>query len=64
VLFIVTIAYPVLNSILTIFDLIILMGIKNNKHHFFPWMTELIGLLAIVVGDSWFAIIILTYFVE
>jgi hypothetical protein len=62
--FIVTIDYPVLNSVLTIFDLIILMGIKNNKHHFIPWMTELIGLLAIVVGDSWFAIIVLAYFVE
>jgi branched-chain amino acid transport system substrate-binding protein len=63
-LFIVTIAYPVSNSILTIFALIILVGIKDNKHHFIPWMTELIGLLAIVVGDSWFAIIVLTSFVE
>ncbi len=63
-LFGVTIAYPVLNSILTVFALIILIGIKNDKHHFIPWITELVGLLAIVVGDSWFAIIVLTSFVE
>ncbi len=63
-LFVVTAAYPVLNSILTIFALIILIGIKNDKHHFISWITELVGLLAIVVGDSWFAIIVLTSFVE
>ncbi len=30
----------------------------------FPGYCELVGLLAIVVGDSWFAIIVLTSFVE
>ena len=63
-LFAVTISYPALNSILTVFALLILIGIRNNKHHFIPWFTELLGLLAIVVGDSWFAIIVLTSFVE
>jgi branched-chain amino acid transport system substrate-binding protein len=63
-LFIVTIAYPTLNSILTALALMILLRIKNEKHHFVPWMCELIGFLAIVVGDSWFAIIVLTAFVE
>ena len=63
-LFIVTIAYPTLNSILTVLALMILLGIKNEKHHFVPWTCELIGFLAIVVGDSWFAIIVLTAFVE
>jgi branched-chain amino acid transport system substrate-binding protein len=63
-LFIVTIAYPTLNSILTVLALMILLGIKNEKHHFVPWVCELIGFLAIVVGDSWFAIIVLTAFVE
>jgi branched-chain amino acid transport system substrate-binding protein len=42
----------------------ILLRIKNEKHHFVPWVCELIGFLAIVVGDSWFAIIVLTAFVE
>jgi hypothetical protein len=42
----------------------ILLGIKNEKHHFIPWICELVGFLAIVVGDSWFAIIVLTAFVE
>ena len=63
-LFIVTIAYPTLNSILTVLALMILLGIKNEKHHFIPWVCELVGFLAIVVGDSWFAIIVLTAFVE
>jgi hypothetical protein len=63
-LFIVTIAYPKLNSILTVFALMIFLKIKNEKHHFVPWVCELVGFLAIVVGDSWFAIIVLTTFVE
>src|SRR5918996_2206277 len=63
-LFIVTIAYPTLNSILTVLALMILIGIKKEEHHFIPWICELIGFLAIVVGDSWFAIIVLTAFVE
>ena len=63
-LFIVTIAYPTLNSVLTALALMILIGIKNEKHHFIPWICELCGFLAIVIGDSWFAIIVLTAFVE
>ena len=63
-LFIVTIAYPTLNSILTVLAMMILLKIKDEKHHFIPWVCELIGFLAIVVGDSWFAIIVLTAFVE
>lgn len=63
-LFVVTIAYPVLNSILMVFALLILIELKKDKHHSISWITELVGLLAIVVGDSWFAIIVLTSFVE
>ena len=63
-LFIVTIAYPTLNSVLTVLALMILFGIKKETHHFVPWVCELVGFLAIVVGDSWFAIIVLTAFVE
>ena len=63
-LFTVTIAYPILNSVLTALVLIILLGIRNQKHHYIPWICELVGLLAIVIGDSWFAIIILTTYIE
>jgi ABC-type branched-subunit amino acid transport system substrate-binding protein len=63
-LFVVTIAYPTLNSVLVVLALIILLEIKNERHHFIPWICELVGLLAIVIGDSWFAIIVLTAFVE
>jgi ABC-type branched-subunit amino acid transport system substrate-binding protein len=65
-LFIVTIAYPTLNSILTVLAITILLGIKSEKqhHHLVPWVAEVVGFLAIVVGDSWFAIIVLTTSVE
>jgi branched-chain amino acid transport system substrate-binding protein len=63
-LFVVTIAYPTLNSVLTVLAFMVLIGIKNERHHFIPWICELVGLLAIVIGDSWFAIIVLTAFVE
>jgi len=63
-LFIVTLAYPTLNSILAILAVAILLGIKNDKHHLVPWVCELVGFLAIVIGDSWFAIIVLTTYVE
>ena len=63
-LFVVTIAYPTLNSVLTVLALIVLLGIKNERHHFIPWICEVVGLLAIVLGDSWFAIIVLTTYIE
>ena len=63
-LFVVTIAYPALNSILTVLALMILLEIKSERHHFIPWICELVALLSVVVGDSWFAIIVLTAFVE
>ena len=63
-LFAVTIAYPALNSVLTVLALLILLEIKQERHHFIPWICELVGLLSVVVGDSWFAIIVLTAFVE
>jgi ABC-type branched-subunit amino acid transport system substrate-binding protein len=63
-LFAVTIAYPTLNSILTVLALMILFEIKNERHHFVPWICELVAFLSVVVGDSWFAIIVLTTNVE
>lgn len=63
-LLVVTVAYPILNSALTVLALSILLNIKGQRHVSIPWICELIGLLAIVVGDSWFAIIVLTAFVD
>jgi branched-chain amino acid transport system substrate-binding protein len=61
----VTVAYPAFNSVLAIIAIIILYGIKNEKEkHHITWVCELAGFLVIVVGDSWFAIIVLTGFVE
>ena len=63
-LFVVTMVYPVMNSILTVLALTVLLNLKNEKHMSIPWICELIGLLAIVLGDSWFAVIVLTAFVD
>ena len=67
-MFAVTIVYPVFNSILSFMAIIILYGLKNEKEkekrHEIAWSCELIGFLVIVLGDSWFAIIVLTEFVE
>lgn len=67
-MFAITIVYPVFNSILSFMAIIILYGLKNEKEkekrHDIAWSCELIGFLVIVLGDSWFAIIVLTEFVE
>lgn len=63
-LFVVTIVYPILNSILTVLALTVLLNLKNEKQMTIPWICELVGLLAIVLGDSWFAVIVLTAFVD
>ena len=63
-LFVVTIAYPALNSILTVLALMILLEIKKERHHFVPWICELVAFLSVVVGDSWFAVVVLTAIVE
>jgi branched-chain amino acid transport system substrate-binding protein len=69
-LFAVTIVYPAFNSVLSFMAIIILYGLRKEKEiekdlkHDIAWTCELIGFLVIVLGDSWFAIIVLTEFVE
>ena len=61
----VTVAYPVFNSVLAFMAIIILYGIKNEKDlHHITWICELAGFLVIVVGDSWFAVVVLLGLVE
>ncbi|MGV8106658.1 MAG: ABC transporter substrate-binding protein [Nitrososphaerota archaeon] len=70
-MFAVTVIYPIFNSVLAFMAIIILYGLRKEKekeeeknHHDIAWTCELIGFLVIVLGDSWFAIIVLTEFVE
>ena len=43
---------------------LVLIGIRHEKIHDITWLWELLGLLSLVLGDSWFAIIALTKLVE
>jgi ABC-type branched-subunit amino acid transport system substrate-binding protein len=69
-MFAVTVIYPAFNSVLSFMAIIILYGLRKEKEiekdmkHDIAWTCELIGFLVIVLGDSWFAIIVLTEFVE
>ena len=69
-MFAVTIIYPAFNSVLSFMAIIILYGLRKEKEivkdmkHDIAWTCELMGFLVIVLGDSWFAIIVLTEFVE
>lgn len=69
-MFAVTVIYPAFNSVLSFMAIIILYGLRKEKEiekdmkHDIAWTCELIGFLVIVLGDSWFAIIVLTELVE
>lgn len=64
IFFIITFLYPLLNSVLAFLAILILIGIRHEKIHYITWLCELLALLSLVVGDSWFAIIVLTELVE
>jgi branched-chain amino acid transport system substrate-binding protein len=67
ILLAVTIAYPIFNSILLLTAVMILVSVikegKENQLHI-RWVCELFGFLAVVIGDSWFSIIVLTGFLD
>jgi len=62
--FIITFLYPLLNSVFAFLAVLILIGIRHEKIHYITWLCELLALLSLVLGDSWFAIIVLTELVE
>ena len=64
IFFIITFLYPLLNSVLAFLAVLILIGIRHEKIHYITWLCELLALLSLVLGDSWFAIIALTELVE
>ena len=64
IFFIITFLYPLLNSVLAFLAVLILIGIRHEKIHYITWLCELLALLSLFLGDSWFAIIALTELVE
>jgi ABC-type branched-subunit amino acid transport system substrate-binding protein len=63
-MFIVTIAYPILDAILMVPAIVILLDIRNEPLWFIPWICESLGLLLIALSDSWFALVVLTSLTE
>ena len=53
-----------LKSVLAFLAVLILIGIRHEKIHYITWLHELLPLLSLFLGDSWFAIIALTELVE
>jgi branched-chain amino acid transport system substrate-binding protein len=64
IMFSVIIAYPILNSILTVLAIVILTGFRKEQVWSISWIFESLALLCIVVADSWFALVVLTNLVE
>jgi len=60
----VMIAYPTLDAILMVPAIVILLDIRNEPLWFTPWICESLGLLLIVLSDSWFALVVLTSLTE
>jgi branched-chain amino acid transport system substrate-binding protein len=60
----VIISYLILNSILMVPGAIILVSLWNQKSWCIPWKWKTIGLFAIVITDSWFALIVMTGLLE
>jgi branched-chain amino acid transport system substrate-binding protein len=59
-MFIILIAYPIMNALLTIPALPILLGLWKERPWSIPWTFKSLSLFCIVVTDSWFAFIILS----
>jgi branched-chain amino acid transport system substrate-binding protein len=59
-LFVVLIAYPIMNALLTIPALSILVGLWKERPWSIPWTFKSLSLFCIVITDSWFAFIILS----
>jgi len=63
-MFSVMIAYPTMDAILMVPAIVILLDIRKEPLWFTPWICESLGLLLIVLSDSWFALVVLTSLTE
>jgi len=64
VMYAVIISYLILNSMLMVPGAIILVGLWNQKSWCIPWKWKSVGLFAIVITDSWFALVVMTGLLE
>ena len=60
VMFIIVIAYPILDSILIVPAIVILLSFRNEPIWFTPWIFESAGIFLVAISDSWFALVVVT----
>lgn len=63
-MFVVIVAYPILDAILMVPALVILVEFRKEPTWFTPWFCESLGIFLIGLSDTWFAVIVLTSLVE
>ncbi len=63
-MFVVMVAYPILDATLMVPAVVILVEFRKEPVWFIPWVCETLGIFLIVISDSWFALIVLTSLVE
>jgi branched-chain amino acid transport system substrate-binding protein len=59
-MFIVVIAYPILDSIIIVPAIVILLSFRKEPVWFTPWLFESAGIFLMALSDSWFALIVVT----
>jgi branched-chain amino acid transport system substrate-binding protein len=63
-MFVVMVAYPILDATLMVPAIVILVEFRKEPIWFIPWVCESLGIFLIAISDSWFALIVLTSLVE
>ncbi len=63
-MFVVMVAYPILDATLMVPAIVILVEFRKEPVWFIPWVCESLGIFLIAISDSWFALIVLTSLVE
>jgi branched-chain amino acid transport system substrate-binding protein len=63
-MFVVMVAYPILDATLMVPAIVILVEFRKEPVWFIPWVCESLGIFLIAISDSWFALVVLTSLVE
>jgi ABC-type branched-subunit amino acid transport system substrate-binding protein len=59
-IFCVIVAYPVLDAIIMVPSFLIVVNYRKEPQWFTPWICKSVGILLVVIADSWFALFVVT----